>query len=121
MIERSVAMRTWIARSRWLSARVPGGLADYLTIIQPDGSWRTDITTGGTDTNATRVAALLVSADFSYPCVQGECRLSTNLLLQALARAIMRLPSPGQRWTTSSPTGPSRFAACHWPAMKSCP
>ncbi len=158
-------MRTWIARSRWLSARAPGGLVDYLatiivaigaypcaaapailitnlppygstvnlsgiilgadprvcrvavftysgaagwntmpscgaplTVIQPDGSWRTDIATGGTDMNTTRVAALLVSANFSYPCLQGESRLSTNLLSQALARAIIRLPSPGQRW-----------------------
>src|ERR1019366_2395154 len=34
--------------------------AQALTPIQPDGSWSADITTGGADTNATRIAALLV-------------------------------------------------------------
>jgi len=34
--------------------------AQPLTTVRPDGSWTADITTGGTDTLATRVAALLV-------------------------------------------------------------
>ena len=37
--------------------------AEPLTIIQADGSWAADITTGGSDQLATRVAALLVSTN----------------------------------------------------------
>lgn len=73
-----------------------------LTVIQSDRSWVTDITTGGSDTNATRIAALLVTTNFSYPCVQGASFLSTNLLNLALARAIVTRPSPGQRWLSFS-------------------
>lgn len=69
-----------------------------LTVIEPEGSWVTDITTGGSDSNATRIAALLVSPNFSCPCVQGASFLSTNLISQALASAIVTRPSPGQRW-----------------------
>src|ERR1035438_7480052 len=37
--------------------------AQPLTAIQPDGSWTADITTGGTDQLATRIAALLVRSE----------------------------------------------------------
>src|ERR1019366_5774946 len=41
-----------------------------LPVIQPDGSWTADITTGGSDPLATRIAALLVSTNYSLPCMQ---------------------------------------------------
>jgi len=68
-----------------------------LTPVQPDGSWATDITAGGSDTDASRIAALLVSSNFSHPSVRGAPTLTTNLLSQALATAIVTRPSPGQR------------------------
>src|SRR5947209_7355854 len=43
--------------------------ANPLTTIQPDGTWNADITTGGVDSNATRIAAYVVPTNFSPPCV----------------------------------------------------
>ena len=87
--------------------------ATSLTPIQPDGTWATDITSGGSDTNATRIAALLVRANFNYPLVRGAATLSTNLLSQALATAIVTRPGLDQRcirfsgydWLVRSRTG----------------
>src|ERR1051325_9360531 len=53
--------------------------ADPLTSIQPDGSWTADITTGGSDHLATRVAALLVGTNYAQPCVAGAANLPTNV------------------------------------------
>lgn len=77
-----------------------------LTVVQPDGSWATDITSSGSDLGATRIAALLVGTNFSHPCVRGARHLSTNLLSQALAHTIITRPSPGQRWL--------RFSGYDW-------
>jgi len=43
-----------------------------LTPILPDGSWTADITSGGSDPLATRIAALLVSTNYNRPCVDGS-------------------------------------------------
>jgi hypothetical protein len=72
--------------------------ADALTQIQPDGSWSTDITTGGVDTNATRIAALLVSTNYNQPCVLGEPFLPTNVFARAMASAVVTREYPGVRW-----------------------
>jgi hypothetical protein len=80
--------------------------ASPLTAIQSDGSWTTDITTAGTDTNATRIAALLVSSNYSEACVQGAAYLSTNIFAQSVASAVTTRPSPGLRWLT--------FSGCDW-------
>jgi hypothetical protein len=69
-----------------------------LTLIQPDGSWSADITTGGADTNATRIAALLVSTNYNQPCVLGEPFLPTNVFARALASAVVTREYPGIRW-----------------------
>ena len=69
-----------------------------LTTIQPDGSWSADITTGGMDTNATRIAALLVSTNYDQPCVLGEPFLPTNVLSEAIASAVVSREYPGVRW-----------------------
>lgn len=39
-----------------------------LTMIEPDGTWETDYTTGGNDSLATQITAFLVTANFSGPC-----------------------------------------------------
>src|SRR5882724_773791 len=72
--------------------------AEPLTMLQADGSWTADITTGGSDSLATRVAALLVSTNFSQPCVQGAAFLPTNIFAQAITSAVLTRESPGTRW-----------------------
>ncbi|HUA38847.1 MAG TPA: glycoside hydrolase family 16 protein [Candidatus Sulfopaludibacter sp.] len=72
--------------------------AQALTPIQPDGSWSADITTGGLDTNATRIAALLVGTNYDYPCVLGKPFLPTNVFSQAMAGAVVTREYPGVRW-----------------------
>jgi len=76
--------------------------AQPLTVIQSDGSWTTDITTGGVDELATRVAALLVRTNFDADCVLGLPFLPTNLVAQALASAIVTRQHPGVRWLSFS-------------------
>jgi hypothetical protein len=91
--------------------------AQPLTLIQPDGSWSADITTGGSDPLATRIAALLVSTNYSQPCVLGANVLPTNVFAQASASAVINRPYPGPRWlsfsgydwwvkTSTGPVGP---------------
>ncbi len=73
-----------------------------LTPIQPDGSWTTDITTGGSDQLATRIAALLVSTNYSEPCVLGSNSLPTSVFAQAIAGAVVTRAYPGPRWLSFS-------------------
>ncbi len=87
--------------------------AQPLTPIQPDGFWSANIVSGGSDSNATRVAVLLVSTNYNIPCVVGSNMLSTNIFAQAIAKAIVTRPSPGVRflsfsgydWWVKSPVG----------------
>lgn len=88
--------------------------AQPLTPIQPNGSWSANITTGGAgDLTATRVAALLVSTNFSQPCVLGLAHLPTNFYAQAIAKTVITRPSPGVQflsfsgydWWVKSPVG----------------
>ena len=72
--------------------------AQALTAIQPDGSWSADIATGGSDTNATRIAALLVSTNYNQACVLGEPFLPTNIFAEAIASAVVTREYPGVRW-----------------------
>ena len=76
--------------------------AQALTAIQPDGSWTADITTGGVDTNATRIAALLVSTNYNQPCVLGLPFLPTNVFSQSIASAVVTREYPGVRWINFS-------------------
>ena len=76
--------------------------AQPLTPIQADGTWTADITTGGSDALATRIAALLVSTNYSEACVQGSPALPTNVFAQALASAVVTRPYPGPRWISFS-------------------
>lgn len=76
--------------------------AQPLTPIQPDGSWTADITTGGSDPLATRVAALLVHTDYGEPCVLGSSFLPTNVFARAIASSVVTRPYPGPRWLSFS-------------------
>lgn len=50
-----------------------------LTTISCDGSWSTDIVTGGEDQNATQINAYLVPANFPPPLLGGEAAIPTSM------------------------------------------
>ena len=53
--------------------------ANPLTLIQSDGTWTTDITTGGLDQNATKIAAYLVPDGYNPPLMGGGQTLPPEL------------------------------------------
>jgi hypothetical protein len=57
-----------------------------LTIIRADGSWTCDITTGGTDQNATRIAAYLVLNGYNPPAMSGGATLPAELDQNSVAK-----------------------------------
>jgi len=64
-----------------------------LTTIQEDGTWTCDITTGGTDQLATKIAAFLVPNGYNPPSMSGGQTLPTELFENAFAYIIIdRLP-----------------------------
>ncbi len=94
-----------------------------LTVIQPDGRWTTDITTGGVDEFATQITALLVGSDYNEPCVEGLPALPTNVLAQAIDSDTLVRADPSVRriqfsgydwWVKDSPglvgPGPNLFS-----------
>src|SRR5262249_27558655 len=71
----------------------------------------------GSDQNATRITALLVSSNYNQPCVQGSAALPDNVTTQAIASATVYRQDPSQRWiqfsgydwwvkSSSGPVGP---------------
>jgi len=60
-------------------------LAAPLTEIANDGTWTADITTGGTDEDATKIAVFLVPADCEVDILEGAAKLPTSLLDAAIA------------------------------------
>ena len=76
--------------------------AQPLTSIQTNGSWSANIVTGSGDTNATRIAALLVSTNYNLPCVLGLTNLPTNVYAQAIAKTVVTRPWPGVRFLSFS-------------------
>jgi hypothetical protein len=95
----SVAVFIYVPGYGWVTKPT---CAQPLTPIQLNGNWSADITTGGSDALATRIAALLVSTNYSQPCVQGAAALPTNVYAQALASAVVTRPYPGPRWLSFS-------------------
>lgn len=88
-----------------------------LTVIQPNGSWTADITTGGSDQKATRITALLVSSNYNEHCVTGAASLPTNVTAQAIDSVTVFRRDPSVRWiqfsgydwwvkASSDPVGP---------------
>jgi len=60
--------------------------ANPRTAIQPDGSWSTDITTGGIDKKATKITAFLIPNSYKPPLVFGDKALPEDLSRNALAK-----------------------------------
>jgi hypothetical protein len=69
-----------------------------LTLIQPDGSWTADMTTGGADAYATKITALLVPSGYDEPCVMGLAEVPTNVTAQAVASATVVRADTTLRW-----------------------
>jgi exo-beta-1,3-glucanase (GH17 family) len=66
-----------------------------LISINCDGTWTCDITTGGSDQNATKIAAYLVPATYSPPLGNGQSTLPEELKQNAVAwTEITRSPAP---------------------------
>lgn len=101
--------------------RVGGGwwtkptFAEPATVIEPDGTWTCDITTGGLDHEATRIVAFLISAADSPPLMQGEGEFPTALSQSVLDEVQVvrpyrrRIDFAGLQWhvkTGSAPLGP---------------
>jgi exo-beta-1,3-glucanase (GH17 family) len=63
--------------------------ASPLTPIQADGSWTTDITTGGIDEQATQIAAFLVPDGYHPPAMAGGGTLPAGLDANAVANVIV--------------------------------
>jgi hypothetical protein len=95
----SVAVFIYVPGYGWVSKPT---CAQPLTTIQSNGSWSADITTGGSDTLATRVAALLVSTNYNEACVAGSATLPTNVYARATAAAVTTRASLGMRWLSFS-------------------
>ena len=60
--------------------------ANPLTTIESDGSWVTDITTGGIDEQASRIAAFLVPVSYNPPLLSGNNTLPDELEQNAVAK-----------------------------------
>jgi thrombospondin type 3 repeat protein len=88
--------------------------ASLLTTIQSDGTWTADITTGGADSNATRIAAFLVPSTFSQPCVTNQFCIPAVFYQQSVANTMVtRAGAPtrffhwsGYDWTVKTSTSP---------------
>lgn len=64
-----------------------------LTPVWSDGSWSTDITTGGVDDRASRIAAFLLPKGYDPPILAGERTLPGSLQTMSLSRTeVTRTP-----------------------------
>ena len=95
--EYAVAVYIWVGGGWWNKPywNVP------LTSLQSDGSWECDITTGGDDEQATRIAAFVVPRDYSPPQLGGQAELPHELYATAVAHAAVDR-AEGQREITFS-------------------
>ena len=75
--------------------------ATPLSTIAADGTWTADITTGGIDSNAVRIAAFVVPSTFSQPCLTGSFCIPDVFYQQSVANTSV----------TRTPTGVRSF---HW-------
>ena len=62
--------------------------------LQNDGTWTCDITTGGADAYATKIAAFLVPQSYTPPLAQGDTTLPAELSTNAVASVLTERTSP---------------------------
>lgn len=101
--------------------------AEPLTPIAADGSWTTDITTGGADATATKIAAFLVPTGYTPPLLSGTPGLPGPLMDEAVAQEAVERGAEGltrilffsgyEWWVKSSDApvgpGPNLFSDSH--------
>jgi hypothetical protein len=91
------------------------------TAIQPNGTWVTDITTGGNDELATKIAAFLIPDTYNPPLMNGEANLPQALYNNAVTHVEAERQPPadftfsGYDWiikqsNTPVGPGPNRFS-----------
>jgi len=96
-------------------------LSSPLTTIQNDGTWLTDITTGGSDQLATDIAAFLIPNSYNPPLLSGEATFPQELYTNAASfvsvprRATRTISFSGYTWDVKfTPTlagpGPNYFS-----------
>lgn len=86
------------------------------TPIQPDGTWTCDITTGGADETATRIAAYVIPKGLTPPLMAGEAAMAPAYAHMAVASVeVIRPPYlrvidfSGYQWgvkASAAPVGP---------------
>lgn len=67
--------------------------AEPLTLIGSAGDWSCDITTGGADLVAKKIAAFLIPAAYEPPILNGEAVFPAHLLITSLASIQVNRPS----------------------------
>lgn len=86
-----------------------------LTVIQSDGTWVADITTGSSDPFATNLAVFLVPNAYTPPMMSGGAVLPAELYHNAIAYKLIPRPTSqaisfaGHKWevkSASTPVGP---------------
>jgi len=97
--QNAIALFIYVPGAGWWSKPA---CAQPLTPLGSDGSWSADITMGGSDKTASRVAALLVSTNYNEECIQGSGSLPTNVFARGLASAVVTRATPGKRWLSFS-------------------
>lgn len=76
--------------------------ASPLTTIQPNGTWSTNIVTGGVDDTATKITAYLVPQSFSHPCVLGGDGVPATVVQQSVAEVTTPRTNPNERQVSFS-------------------
>ncbi len=107
--EAKVAVVIFVPGAGWWSKPTA---ASPLTSLRPDGTWTAQVTTGGTDHKATRIAVFLLPASYDGRPVLGGAELPATLEKQALATVVAVREEPKRRTI--------RFAREEW-AVKSSP
>jgi hypothetical protein len=78
--------------------------ADSLTPVSSDGTWSASITTGGDDTQATRIVGYLVKAGYNPPLLSGDPSLPAELNAHAVAQtSVTRTPAGTAVLPTATP------------------
>ncbi len=89
--------------------------SERLTTINSDSTWTCDITTGGVDETATRIAAYLVPKGYMPPIASGDASVPADVVAHAVASMeVTRDPSgsvrvirfSGREWTVKKSTIP---------------
>ena len=86
-----------VSLSSWSSEPGCTSGQTLLTTIQSNGTWTADVTNVSGDENATQIAAYVVPATSSPPCVTSSACLPDSILAQSVANTIATRSAPNLR------------------------